>query len=216
MQIQTAELIHLLHETPHAVLSTHSTQMSGFPYGTAVSLVVNNSHQPVLLVSALAEHTKNLLADSRASLAVVESGLTNVQDARRATLVGHFLPIDPTPEFVSRYLRYQPDAEHYLSLDFTFFRMTIERVRYIGGIGKMGWIDCAQVEQAASNLPEAIESSLIDLALQRLPDRFQLLGIDCYGIDYLADGFRDRLGFDAVKSRESIETELPNLLLKLN
>jgi predicted GIY-YIG superfamily endonuclease len=41
MQIQLSPAIQLLHETRHAVLSTHSTQLPGFPYGTAVPLVLD-------------------------------------------------------------------------------------------------------------------------------------------------------------------------------
>lgn len=78
MQITPAPVIHLLHEAPHAILSTHSTQQPGYPYGTAVPLVVDEAQRPLLLISALAEHTKNLLADARASLAVVEPGCANV------------------------------------------------------------------------------------------------------------------------------------------
>ena len=88
MKIAIAPVIHLLHEAPHAILSTHSTQMPGFPYGTAVPLVLDESHQPIFLISALAEHTKNLLTDARASLAIVEPGKTNIQDAARLTLIG--------------------------------------------------------------------------------------------------------------------------------
>ena len=205
MQIPLADVIHLLHEASHAILSTHSTQLPGYPYGTAVPLVLDEAQRPLLLISALAEHTKNLLADPRASLAVVEAGQANVQDAARATLVGRIEPFQPTAELVQRYLRYQPDAEQYLQLDFMFFRLHVERLRYIGGIGRMGWLD-AEAWQAASVLDPAEESRLLAEAPQ-YPDR-RLFGVDPLGIDYEIGGRRRRQRFADPLSASDIASQL--------
>ncbi len=208
MQIPLAPVIHLLHEAPHAVLSTHSTQLPGYPYGTAVPLVVDAAQQPWLLISALAEHTKNLLADARASLTIVEAGATNVQDAARATLVGRIEPGQPGPALLRRYLRYQPDAEQYLALDFQFFRMTVERIRFIGGVGRMGWLD-ATAWQAAHVLAEDDEQRL--LARAPATASLRLLGVDPFGIDYEAAGTRRRKRFDSPLSGEEISGLLGDL-----
>lgn len=208
MQITPTPVIHVLHEAPHAILSTHSTQQPGYPYGTAVPLVVDEAQRPLLLISALAEHTKNLLADARASLAVVEPGCANVQDAARATLLGRVEPFEPTAGLVKRYLRYQPDAEQYLQLDFRFFRMQVERVRYIGGVGRMGWLDAAGW-QAVDVLGEAEEERLM-AAAPASPDR-RLLGIDELGIDYQIDGRRKRLRFPTALRPEDIAGQLAAL-----
>jgi hypothetical protein len=208
MQIPLAAVIHLLHEASHAILSTHSTQLPGYPYGTAVPLVVDEAQRPLLLISALAEHTKNLQADPRASLAVVEAGQANVQDAARATLVGRIEPFQPTAELVQRYLRYQPDAEQYLQLDFMFFRLQVERLRYIGGIGRMGWLD-AQTWQAAAALDAAEESRLLAEAPQTPGSR--LLGVDPLGIDYEIGGRRRRQRFADPLSAGAIASQLKAL-----
>lgn len=210
MQIPCAPVIHLLHEAPHAILSTHSTQLPGYPYGTAVPMVVDAAQQPLLLLSALAEHTRNLLADARASLAVVEPGAANVQDAARATLLGWIEAIEPSPAQQQRYLRYQPDAEQYLQLDFRFFRMHLQRIRFIGGIGRMGWLD-ATAWQAADVLSEDEEERL----LARMPATasLRLLGIDRFGIDYEAGGMRRRKRFDSPLSGEEISGLLGELPL---
>lgn len=208
MQIPLAAVIHLLHEAPHAILSTHSTQLPGYPYGTAVPLVVDEAQRPLLLISALAEHTKNLLADPRASLAVVEAGPANVQDAARATLVGRIEPFQPTPELVQRYLRYQPEAEQYLQLDFMFFRLQVERLRYIGGIGRMGWLD-ADAWQAASAIGLTEESRLLAEVPQQADRR--LLGVDPLGIDYEIDGRRRRQRFANPLSVTDITGQLNTL-----
>lgn len=201
MQIPLAPVIHLLHEAPHAILSTHSTQLPGYPYGTAVPMIVDAAQQPLLLLSALAEHTRNLLADARASLAVVEPGATNVQDAARATLLGWIEAIEPSAAQQQRYLRYQPDAEQYLQLDFRFFRMHVQRIRFIGGVGRMGWLE-ADTWQAASVLSEDDEERL--LARTPATASLRLLGIDPFGIDYEAAGARRRKRFDSPLSGEEI------------
>ena len=215
MHIPPSDLINILHETSHAILSTHSTQLPGFPFGTAVPLVTDEYHRPILLISALAEHTKNLRADSRASIAIIESGKDNVQDAKRATLVGHFHEFEPSTALVNRYLRYQPDAERYLQLDFSFYRLAVENIRYIGGIGQMGWLEASRLDESLSLKPTD-ENELLSSLCSGLPERFRILGLDSHGIDYLADGFRGRLRFEKPLNGDQLETALPDLLRRLN
>ena len=211
MQIQLSPAIQLLHETRHAVLSTHSTQLPGFPYGTAVPLVLDEQQRPLLLISALAEHTKNLLADNRASLAVVEHGKANVQDAARITLVGHCERFAPTPELIARYLRYLPDAEQYLQLDFMFFRLIPERARFIGGIGRMGWLEAVDW-QALPSLTLNEEQTLLEETAPLLPAGIHILGIDSYGVDIEQAGQRSRRQFAHASTVDEISSALPALL----
>ena len=214
MKIAIAPVIHLLHEAPHAILSTHSTQMPGFPYGTAIPLVLDELNQPVLLISTLAEHTKNLLADSRASIAIVEPGKANVQDAARLTLVGRAETFTPAPELVQRYLRYQPDAEQYLQLDFLFFRFKPERARFIGGIGKMGWLE-GQEWGETGLISLAEEIALLSAATPVMPNNIRLRGIDAFGIDYDRDGQYGRLRFDQAQTYDALKSNLSGLIAQL-
>lgn len=215
MQIAIASAIHLLHETAHAVLASHSTQLPGYPYATAVPLVVDEQHRPLLLISALAEHTKNLLADSRSSLAVTERDQANIQDAVRMTLVGRFERCQPTPETVARYLRFQPDAEQYLQLDFMFFRMNIERTRFIGGIGKMGWLH-ADDWSSPSVIAADQESQLLATATALVAPGIRLLGLDPYGLDYAVGGNRKRRRFEQAMTAEDLAKMLPELVRTLS
>lgn len=214
MKIAIASVIHLLHETPHAILSTHSTQMPGFPYGTAVPLVLDESSQPILLISALAEHTKNLLTDARASLAIVEPGKANVQDAARLTLVGRAETFTPSPELKQRYLRFQPEAEQYLQLDFMFFRLKLERARFIGGIGKMGWLE-RQEWNNTEQISLAEEIELLSQSRLETPKYIRLRGIDAFGIDYDKDGMSGRLRFDQAQTLDSLKARLSELIAQL-
>ncbi len=210
MQIAIEPVIQLLHESSHGVLSTHSTQLPGYPYGTAVPLILDQEHRPILLISALAEHTRNLMADARASLAVVGGGQRNVQDAARVTLVGRFDPFVPAKQLVDRYLRYQPAAAQYLQLDFSFFRLSIERARYIGGVGKMGWVEQESWRNLDVLTPDQ-EGALLAMA-KELPQGIHLLGIDAYGLDYEAGDRQLRKTFASLQRYPDLAKSLPNLL----
>lgn len=210
MKLELAPVINLLHRAEHSTLATNSSQMAGYPYATVVPNILDEQHHPILLISALAEHTKNLLADGRVSLSVTEPGVANVQDGQRLTIVGDAERFSASAELQARYLRYLPAAEQYLQLDFMFFRIIPKTIRYIGGVGKMGW---ATPESFGTHpmlsLNEEVE--LLQLAEELAPNNIQLLGIDCFGIDYLADGFRDRVSLEPGDLRSQLLSKAPKL-----
>lgn len=210
MKLELAPVINLLHSAQASTLATQSLQMPGYPYATVVPNVLDEQHRPILLISALAEHTKNLLADPRVSISVTESGMANVQDGQRLTLVGDAERFEPSAELKARYLRYVPSSEQYLVLDFMFFRILPKRLRYIGGVGKMGWVE-ADVLDSVTSLPLVEEAALLDAAQVEAPFNITLLGIDPYGIDYLADGFRDRSTLGEGSLRDAVLAVVPKL-----
>ena len=194
MKLPVDSLVHLLHGAPHITLATllpDSAALPGYPYATVVPNVLDRNHCPVLLVSALAEHTKNLLADSRVSLSVVEPEVRDVQTAARLTLVGDAERFTPDAALRERYLRYQPEAAPYLQLDFMFFRIVPRRIRYIAGLGQMGWFESADWAMLPILSAQDEASVLRQLELE-LPSSIELLGADCFGIDYAQDGRRCR------------------------
>ncbi|HJV27560.1 MAG TPA: pyridoxamine 5'-phosphate oxidase family protein [Aromatoleum sp.] len=212
MKIAADSAIHLLHEAAFVTVATHSTQLPGYPYATALPCVVDDAHRPLLCISALAEHTKNLLADGRVSLSVVGPESSNVQTAQRMTLLGEAERFEPDADLVARYLRYQPEAEQYLQLDFMFFRFTPRRVRYIGGLGRMGWLEA----EAWAGIPALAPGEEGDL-LRRLspPAGIRLLGIDFCGIDYTVDARRARHAFTEMPSRENLAEAVEGALAAL-
>lgn len=210
MKLELAPVLNLLHSAPASTLATQSIQMPGYPYATVVPNVLDEQHRPILLISALAEHTKNLLADPKVSISVNESGITNVQDGQRLTLVGDAERFEPDQALITRYLRYVPAAEQYLTLDFIFFRILPKRLRYIGGVGKMGWVEAEDFDTATS-LSLADEAALLAEAESVVPRNVTVLGIDGYGIDYVADGFRDRQVLEAGKLKDAVLATVPKL-----
>lgn len=192
MKIQLDNPIQLLHKAPYGVLATHSTQVPGYPFGSILPFVLDERHHPVFLISALAEHTKNVEADRRASFLVASIDGQNVLTGPRLTLIGDVNRFDASPELVARYLRYQPDAKQYLDLgDFAFFRLAPKRARYVAGFGEMGWLEQTEWVHAAV-LPLADEARFYP---EVLPMGVRLLGLDCYGIDIERQGKRERQQF---------------------
>lgn len=195
MKIQFPSIVPLLHEAPYGVLATHSTQLAGYPFGSILPFVLDEYHCPVFLMSVLAEHTKNLLDDCRASLLVSNADAQNILNAARLTLIGDVVKFNPLQEMIARYLRYQPDAKQYLELGgFAFFRLQPKRIRYIAGFGEMGWLD---ENDFASGMPMPleIEEKLYHELIKALPFGIRLLGVDCYGVDIERQGRRERQQF---------------------
>jgi heme iron utilization protein len=132
-------------------LATLAREPAGYPFASVVAYAMGPDGQPLFLFSQLAEHTRNLAADARASLLVCEgppSGKSVSPLALpRVTLVGDVAPVEKKAVDGAReaYLRVHPEAEHYLALDFTFYRLAVRGARYIGGFGSMAWLTAADL-----------------------------------------------------------------------
>ncbi|HEU5316232.1 MAG TPA: pyridoxamine 5'-phosphate oxidase family protein [Chloroflexota bacterium] len=127
-------------------LATLARDPSGYPFASVAAYALGADGQPLLLLSQLAEHTHNLLADSRASLLVTETprkGVPSPLALARVTLIGDVEPVPPAEGDAAReaYLRVHPEGARYLELDFSFYRLRLRGARYVGGFGRMSWID---------------------------------------------------------------------------
>ncbi len=119
---------------------------SGGPYVSLVNYAGDGSGLPILLLSRLAWHTKSLIRDPRASLLVAQ--LPTAGDALaglRVTLVGKILEL-PNKELAKLYCRRHPEAQGYVGFtDFSFWRMTPEKVHVIGGFGRIETLAASSV-----------------------------------------------------------------------
>ncbi|MGN6666426.1 MAG: HugZ family protein [Trinickia sp.] len=203
MNISAHAPLHLLHRKPAGALATHAREPLGYPYPTALPFAPDARHRPVVLVSRLAEHARNLEADARAGFLIVDAPPNeDVLNGERLTLLGRFVPGGLEPSLVRRYLRYHPDAERYLALgDFSFRVLEIERMRYIGGFGAMGWLDAEELDPLGPLTDEG-ETALIEYFDRRVsrPALVRLCGVDRYGADLKVDGQRQRCAFDCAKA----------------
>lgn len=120
------------------------------PYGSFVTYALDGG-SPVFLISALAEHTQNVRRDGRVSLLVAESGDGDPLARARVTLVGDIGELAPAAGESARgaFLAAHPSAGYYVDFDdFSFWRLAVSGVRYIGGYGRMSWVDVSEWEAA--------------------------------------------------------------------
>ncbi len=122
------------------VLSTHSARHGGYPFGSLTPYALTEHGEPILLLSQLAEHTRNLQAAPRASLFVQQTGAADAQDAMRVTLLGTVARGEDA-ELRERYVARHPQAESYFAMaDFGLYVLRVEHVRFVAGFGEMGWL----------------------------------------------------------------------------
>ncbi|RIL05612.1 MAG: hypothetical protein DCC71_09820 [Proteobacteria bacterium] len=135
----------LLRRADAGVLSTQSCEMAGFPFGSLAPFAMTLEARPLLYVSRLAEHTRNLAADPRCCLTVIEAAHGDDRQALgRASLLGeaHQLPDAERAAAAERWFSLFPEQEAYEQFgDFAFWRIEPLRVRWIGGFGEIRWIE---------------------------------------------------------------------------
>lgn len=206
----------------HGVLSTLSRKLGGYPFGSVVPYMLDHDARPVILVSRLAEHTKNIGADPRVSLLVHEA-TADVQAGARLTLVGDATMTDQET-IRPRYLRFFPEAGRLLALgDFSFYAVTARQLRFIGGFGDIHWIS-AEAYAPPSHQLATQENSIIEhmnrehvrnlrdycrVHHQKTVKELEMIGIDCDGFDVRADGRILRFDFertihDALEARQML------------
>ena len=132
-----------------------SLSADGSPWGSVVTYGALDDGAPVLLVSLMAEHTRNLEADARASLVVAEPpNDENPLDRGRVTLAGRAVQPEGDARVAARaaHLAAMPSAALYVDFDdFRLFTLTVERVRWVGGYGRMDSAAAADYAAAAAD-----------------------------------------------------------------
>lgn len=123
-------------------LSTHSAKHPGWPFGSVMPYAPGDDGSPLFLVSGMAMHTQNVLADPRASLLVAQAGgESDPLGLARATLLGNVVRVEATEAIRQAYLERHPNARHWIEYsDFAFFRLEVTAIYYVGGFGVMGWV----------------------------------------------------------------------------
>ncbi|GHD78267.1 pyridoxamine 5'-phosphate oxidase [Vogesella fluminis] len=195
MNIPVTDCLSLLHRCSSLALATQSQALPGYPFVTVLPFALDAAHRPWLLMSELAEHCRNVRTDGRVSV-LLQQGGTDVLQGERMTLVGDLQAMSPDAATQARLLRYCPAFADYLALgDFHFFCLQPKRLRFIGGFGRMGWIDAG--DWAALPQLAAEQEQVLLAALQPADAALQLLGLDVCGLDVLCNGIRQRLDFAA-------------------
>ena len=203
----------LLRAVPKAALGTILRAAGGRPYVSLVSVATAHDGAPLLLLSDLADHVKNLEADDRVSLLL--DGTGEVEDplaGERVSLVGRLARTDRASDR-ARYLARHPAAALYADFgDFAFYRMSVERAHLVGGFGRIHWLDGADLLVAPQPALAEAEGAILEhmneehrevvqLYAQRLLGLegadWALTGIDPEGCDLRMGRLTARLELDA-------------------
>ena len=121
---------------------------SGDPYCSLVNIASAADGAPLLLISKLAIHTKNILADPRVSLMIDERKEGDPLQGARVMLMGTVATTDD-PDVRRRYLTRQPEAEMFAGFaDFAFYKMNLKGVHLVAGFGRIHNLSAAELKIA--------------------------------------------------------------------
>jgi putative heme iron utilization protein len=214
----------LLRAHRYGALSTLSKKFNGHPFGSITPYLVDHDGSLLILISTLAEHTKNILADPRVSLITHSQDNPHIQAQGRVTVMGEARMVAERAETGRRYLRYFPEAKAYFAMhDFSFYRIVPEAIRYIGGFGNIHWVNAQDYLVPACPLIDQEDGVIAHMnsdhqeALRNCCRHFhrheaaqvEMLGMDCDGFDVRADENVLRFDFaelvlDAQRAREAL------------
>ena len=181
-------------------LCTLSAEPEGYPYGSFVTVAFEDGN-PVFLVSTMAEHTRNLQRDPRASLLVAESGSEDPLANGRVTLLGPCTRLEgDTDSARTAFLAAHPNAAYYVDFgDFAFWRIAVESIRYIGGYGRMSWVEASDWQAAE---PDPLGATAAGVIAHMNADHAEALVLYCKAfskatdIDTASMTGVDRYGFE--------------------
>lgn len=158
----------------------------GWPYASLVLIACTHDASPLLLISTLAEHTKNALADSRVGLLIDgTAGLDSPLTGARISLVGR-LERDENPAHTARYVARHPDAADYVGFgDFALYRLAVQRAHLVAGFGAIHWIDGPDYafDTAQTGDLAAAEADIVAHMNEDHGDAVQLYATGLLGLD---------------------------------
>lgn len=183
------------------------------PYASLVTIACDTDGAPILLLSQLADHTRNLHIDPRACLLIEgASRRSNPQTGPRVSLLGR-ITASGEERHRLRFLARHPGAALYAGFaDFAIYRMQVERVHYVGGFARARWMGgeaflCSAAAAAAVAAAEAdilahINQDHADAValyakhlLRRRGNDWRMIAVDPDGCDLRAGNTMARLDF---------------------
>ncbi len=201
----------LLRSTRAGALATNDPK-SGFPLATLANVATDLDGSPILLLSGLSLHTRNLSADGRASLLLAETGKGDPLAHPRLTLVGR-CSITSDERCCRRFLSRHPKSRLYVDLpDFAFWRMELAGVHLNGGFARAAKLspadlltDMTGADEIAAAEPDVIahmnadHAEAVRLFATRLAGRrdaaWSMTGCDPDGADLSAGDETARIAF---------------------
>jgi hypothetical protein len=194
--------------------ATLATSMRGAPYASLVLIAADLDASPLLLLSDLAQHSRNIAFDPRISLLIDgTAGYRDPLTGPRLTVIGQARAVED-PRGLTRFTAHHPTSAVYSGFaDFRLYRVAVERGHLVAGFGRIHWIDgrdllfAADAAALAAAEPEILghmnehhADAIADYArglLGREGADWRMTGIDPEGVDLQRDGETVRLDFAA-------------------
>ena len=182
-------------------LSTLSRKQPGFPFGSVMPYGLDSRGRPIFLISTMAMHTQNLQADPRASLLVTQPDASgDPLGASRVTVIGNaqIMPEADVAEARALYLERYANAKYWVDFeDFSFYRMDVLDVYYVGGFGVMGWVQVSDYDRARPDPLADAAVGIVEHMNTDHKDALVLLARSFAGIESQEAAMTsvDRLGF---------------------
>ena len=214
----------LMRRQAHAALAT---SRDGHPYVSLVALAFDYDASPLLLLSDLAQHSRNIAADNQVSL-LFDGGASQHPRADplaepRLTLLGDAFRCDDA-SLLARFAARHPSATAYAGFsDFHLYRVEIGRGHLVAGFGRISWIEPDELRFRAD--ARALAAAELDIVahmnadhadalelyaahlLQRSGTGWRMTGIDPEGIDLRRDAETARLDFAARSLGPALDPE---------
>jgi hypothetical protein len=193
---------------------TLATSMRGAPYASLVLIAADLDASPLLLLSDLAQHSRNIAFDPRVSLLIDgTAGYRDPLTGPRLTVIGQAKAIEE-PRLLARFTAHHPTSAAYSGFaDFRLYRVAVERGHLVAGFGRIHWIErrdllfAADTAALAAAEPEILRhmnehhaDAVADYAqalLGRAGTDWRMTAIDPEGADLQRDGETVRLDFPA-------------------
>jgi putative heme iron utilization protein len=201
----------LIRRRGHVALATLCDRQ---PYVSLVASACGLDGSPLLLLSDLAQHTRNLKAEPAASLLFEDTaGMPDPLAGSRLTVIGRAALCADRHAF-SRFIARHPAAASYAGFaDFRLYRVEIERGHLVAGFGRIAWIEAEDLRLAGdwpelaageagivadinANHPAAL-AAIVAHRLQRVGTGWQMSGIDPEGFDLRRGNDTARIDFAA-------------------
>jgi hypothetical protein len=125
-------------------ISTLSTTYDKVAFGSLVPYALDSKGSPVIFVSDLAIHTKNIKKDSKCSLMIAKISEDDIFNSSRITFIGKMVkvPEKELPEIKKIYLEKHESVKGFIDFkDFVFYRLEIDKIYWVGGFGDISWVE---------------------------------------------------------------------------
>lgn len=184
-----------------------ATAQGGWPFASLILVALDHDASPLLLISDLSEHAKNIKADPRVSLLFDGTqGLDDPLTGPRVTVLGEAAPVEDA-RLKARFLTRHPSADRYAGFaDFHLHRVRVARAHLVAGFGKIHWVEARELlvtpdgsfarEEAAVLAGVNADPKMVNAVVRALGlegDGWRVTGIDPEGLDLRRAGSIARL-----------------------